>query len=69
MLAMYVDIEHKTWDTILLYMTFTYNAAVQEMMQLVYGRKPSMTLDTMLPIVAYEENLRVTVYLQCAKEA
>uniref|UniRef100_A0A224Z186 Tick transposon n=1 Tax=Rhipicephalus zambeziensis TaxID=60191 RepID=A0A224Z186_9ACAR len=28
MLAMYVDVEHKTWDAILPYVTFAYNTAV-----------------------------------------
>lgn len=31
MLAMYVNVKHKTWDAVLPYVTFTYNMAVQEM--------------------------------------
>ncbi|WP_316399454.1 DDE-type integrase/transposase/recombinase [Bradyrhizobium sp. 33ap4] len=54
MLAMYVDIEHKTWDEILPYVTFAYNTAIQETtgytpFHLVYGREPTTMLDAMLP--------------------
>ena len=73
MLAMYVDVEHKTWDAILPYVTFAYNTAVQETthmapFNLVYGRKPATTLDAMLPDVSDEENLDVATYLQRAEE-
>ncbi|XP_075726277.1 uncharacterized protein LOC142767923 [Rhipicephalus microplus] len=34
MLAMYVDVERKTWDVILSYVTFAYNTVVQEMTQI-----------------------------------
>ncbi|KAM7298120.1 DDE-type integrase/transposase/recombinase [Ixodes scapularis] len=30
MISMYVDVEHKTWDEVLPYVTFAYNTAVQE---------------------------------------
>lgn len=74
MLSMYVDVEHKTWDAILPYVTFAYNTAVQETTQispykLVYGRSPATTLDAMLPNVTDEENLDVSEYLQRAEEA
>ncbi|KAM7285125.1 DDE-type integrase/transposase/recombinase [Ixodes scapularis] len=44
MISMYVDVEHKTWDEVLPYVTFAYNTAVQETtgftpFQLVHGRK------------------------------
>ncbi|XP_072144216.1 uncharacterized protein conv [Dermacentor andersoni] len=74
MLAMYVDVEHKTWDAVLPYVTFAYNTAVQETTQitpfkLVYGRNPTTTLDAMLPHVTDEENVDVASYLQRAEEA
>lgn len=55
MLSMYVDVEHKTWDEILPYVTFAYNTAVQETTQLtpfelVYGRRVTTPLDAMLPV-------------------
>lgn len=54
MIAMYVDVEHRTWDQILPYVTFAYNTAVQETtgmspFQLVHGRKVTTMLDAMLP--------------------
>ncbi|KAM7284761.1 DDE-type integrase/transposase/recombinase [Ixodes scapularis] len=30
MISKYVDVEHKTWDEVLPYVTFAYNTAVQE---------------------------------------
>ncbi|KAK8771367.1 hypothetical protein V5799_025390 [Amblyomma americanum] len=74
MLSMYVDVEHKTWDAVLPYVTSAYNTAVQETTQitpfkLVYGRNPTTTLDAMLPNVTDEENLDVATYLQRAEEA
>lgn len=56
MLAMYVSVKRKTWDEILLYMTFVYNMAVPETTKitaykLVYGRSPATTLCAMLPNV------------------
>lgn len=60
MLAMYVNHEHKNWDAILLYVTFACNTEIQEATQmasfeLVYGRSPATTLDTMIPNVTDEE--------------
>ncbi|KAM7303262.1 DDE-type integrase/transposase/recombinase [Ixodes scapularis] len=54
MISMYVDVEHKTWDEVLPYVTFAYNTAVQETtgvtpFQLVHGRKVTTILDAMLP--------------------
>ncbi|KAM7290794.1 DDE-type integrase/transposase/recombinase [Ixodes scapularis] len=54
MISMYVDVEHKTWDEVLPYVTFAYNTAVQETtgvtpFQLVHGRKVTTMLDVMLP--------------------
>ncbi|KAM7282076.1 DDE-type integrase/transposase/recombinase [Ixodes scapularis] len=53
MISMYVDVEHKTWDDLLPYVTFAYNTAVQETtgvtpFQLVHGRKVTTMLDAML---------------------
>lgn len=65
-----------TWpsDAILPFVTFAYNTVAQETMQmspymLVYGRNTATMLDAMLPNVADEENLGVTVYTQRANEA
>ncbi|KAM7313144.1 DDE-type integrase/transposase/recombinase [Ixodes scapularis] len=54
MISMYVDVEHKTWDEVLPYVTFAYNTAVQEAtgvtpFQLVHGREVTTMLDAMLP--------------------
>uniref|UniRef100_A0A6G5ABD6 Putative polyprotein n=1 Tax=Rhipicephalus microplus TaxID=6941 RepID=A0A6G5ABD6_RHIMP len=54
MLSMYVDVEHKNWDTILPYITFAYNTAKQETTRmtpfsLVHGREVRTMLDAMLP--------------------
>ncbi|KAM7310060.1 DDE-type integrase/transposase/recombinase [Ixodes scapularis] len=54
MISMYVDVEHKTWDEVLPYVTFAYNTAVQETtgvtpFQLVHERKVTTMLDAMLP--------------------
>lgn len=62
MLAMYVDVRHKTWDEILPYVTFAYNTAVQETtrftpFRLVYGRDVQTMLDAMLPCAADDQLL------------
>lgn len=54
MLCMYVDVEHKNWEEILPYVTFTYNTAQQETtrmspFRLLYGREVTTMLDAMLP--------------------
>ncbi|KAM7287669.1 WAS/WASL-interacting protein family member 2-like [Ixodes scapularis] len=54
MISMHVDVDHKTWDEVLPYVTFAYNTAVQETtgvtpFQLVQGRKVTTMLDAMLP--------------------
>ena len=75
MLSMYVDVEHKTWDEILPYVTFAYNTAIQETTQmtpfeLVYGRQATTMLDAMLPHVDDDDlNADVQGYLQRAEEA
>ncbi|XP_037573115.1 uncharacterized protein LOC119455750 [Dermacentor silvarum] len=74
MLAMYVDVAHKTWDEILPYVTFAYNTAPQETTQmtpfeLVFGRQVATMLDAVLPHV--EDNIHADVagFLQRAEEA
>lgn len=72
MLSMNIDIEHKTWDAILPYVTFIYNVAVQEMTQvasykLVCRWSPATMLDTMLLVMTNEEDLGVASYLQLAR--
>ncbi|KAM7299240.1 DDE-type integrase/transposase/recombinase [Ixodes scapularis] len=54
MISMYVDVEHKTWDEVLPYITFAYNTAAQEKtgftpFELAHGRKVTTMLDAMLP--------------------
>lgn len=51
MISMYVKPDHTNWDTILPFVTFAYNTAVQRTTNyspffLVYGRAPSFVLDT-----------------------
>lgn len=72
-LTMLVDVEHKKWGTILSYVTFGYNTAMQETMhmaqfKLVYGSSLE-TIDAMLQTVTDEENVDVTTYLQQIDEA
>ncbi|GFY37547.1 transposon Ty3-I Gag-Pol polyprotein [Trichonephila inaurata madagascariensis] len=52
MLAMYVDVEQKTWDRILPFVTFAYNTARQDTTGftpfcLTFGREAETTLDAM----------------------
>lgn len=75
MLAMYVDVGHKTWDEVLPYVTFAYNTAPQETTQmtpfeLVFGRQVATMLDAMLPHVE-DDNIHADVasFLQRAEEA
>lgn len=54
MISMYINSDHSNWDTILPFVTFAYNTAVQTTtgfspFYLLYGRDPSSTLDTILP--------------------
>lgn len=51
MLSMYIRSDHTNWDTILPFVTFAYNTAIQSTTGyspffLVFGRQPSLTLDT-----------------------
>lgn len=51
MISMYIQPDHRNWDTILLSVTFAYNTAIQRTTGyspffLVYGRQPSFVLDT-----------------------
>ncbi|KAM7296833.1 retrovirus-related Pol polyprotein from transposon 297 [Ixodes scapularis] len=75
MVSMYVDVEHKTWDEVLLYVTFAYNTAVQEttgmtLFQLVHGRPVTMMLDAMLPHVPTDDgNDDAQLIAQRAEEA
>ncbi|XP_072143635.1 uncharacterized protein [Dermacentor andersoni] len=75
MLAMYIDVGHKTWDEVLPYVTFAYNTAPQETTQmtpfeLVFGRQVATMLDAVLPHVE-DDNIHADVagFLQCAEEA
>lgn len=75
MLAMYVDVGHKTWDEVLPYVTFAYNTAPQETTQmtpfeLVFARPASTMLDAMLPHVDDgSTHGDVANFLQRAEEA
>lgn len=60
MMAMYVDVEHRTWDEVLPFVTFAYNTAVQETtgfspFQLVHGRQVTTMLDAMLPLLPHDD--------------
>lgn len=53
MLSMYVDVDHRNWDSILPYVTFAYNTAAQETtrftpFRLVHGPDILTMLDSML---------------------
>lgn len=69
MLSIYIDVEHKTWDTIVPYVTLAYNATVQRTtyfthFQLVYGREAMKKLVAMLPHstgVDHEDYDRVSI--------
>lgn len=72
MLSMYVDVQQKTWDEILPYVTFAYNTATQETIRftpfrLVYGREVQTMLDAMLPFE--EEHLATPDAEQFAERA
>lgn len=54
MLAMYVSADHLDWDVTLPYVTFAYNSSRHDTAGyspffLLYGREPSLPLDTLLP--------------------
>lgn len=75
MLSMYVDVEHKTWDEVLPYVTFAYNTAVQETtnmtpFRLVHGREVTTMLDAMLPhLDDGNQQPDVHTFLHLAEEA
>lgn len=74
MISMYIDVEHKTWDEILPYVTFAYNTAVQETtgftpFRLLHGRNASTMLDAMLPHEPSEEESDALDFTQRAEEA
>lgn len=74
MLCMYVDVQHKTWDEILSYITFAYNTAPQETtgftpFRLVYGREATTTLDAMLPHFPDMIDADADIFAQRAEEA
>lgn len=53
MLSMYVDVDHRNWNSVLPYVTFAYNTAAQETtrfspFRLVHGREVLTMLDSML---------------------
>lgn len=55
MLSLYVDEDQKNWDSVLPFVTFAYNTAVQETTGyspyfLLHGHDPCTFLDTMLPL-------------------
>lgn len=54
MLACYISAHHDNWDTVLPYITFAYNSAMQSTtgfspFRLLYGRDPLCNIDTMFP--------------------
>uniref|UniRef100_UPI00292D4351 DDE-type integrase/transposase/recombinase n=1 Tax=Bradyrhizobium sp. 33ap4 TaxID=3061630 RepID=UPI00292D4351 len=74
MISMYIDVEHRTWDEILPYVTFAYNTAVQETtgftpFRLVHGRDASTMLDAMLPHEPNDEESDTLDFTQRAEEA
>lgn len=62
MLSFYVSSEHKNWDSLLPYLTFAYNSAVQSTtkfspFRLLYGHDPRSSIDTIFPYMAPSDNL------------
>lgn len=54
MLSVYTANTHSNWDTVLPFVTFAYNSAIQSTtgfspFYLLHGREPSTTLDTIIP--------------------
>lgn len=54
MLSMYVSAHHKDWDLTLPYVTFAYNSSRHDTagfspFYLLYGREPTLPLDTLMP--------------------
>lgn len=54
MLAFYISARHDNWDSVLPYVTYAYNTAVQSTTQfspfrLLYNREPLHTVDTLFP--------------------
>lgn len=54
MLSMYVSADHKDWDLTLPYVTFAYNSSRHDTagfspFYLLYGREPTLPLDTLMP--------------------
>lgn len=77
MISMYVDVEHRTWDDILPYVTFAYNTATQETtgfspFRLVHGREVITMLDAMLPhepeAYSYDDVQLVTQHAEEARQ-
>ncbi|XP_037519509.1 uncharacterized protein K02A2.6-like [Rhipicephalus sanguineus] len=74
MLAMYVDVEQKTWDDILLYVTLAYKTAPQEKTKVtpfepVFCSPVATILDAMLPHADHESmHADVAGFLQRAEE-
>lgn len=75
MLSMYADVEHRTWDAVLPYITFAYNTAQQETTRmtpftLLYGREATTMLDAMLlHDITDEYDISSQQFIQRAEEA
>lgn len=75
MLSMYSDVEHRTWDVVLRYITFAYNTAKQETTRitpftLLYGREVTTMLDAMLiHDPNYGDDSAAQQFVQRAEEA
>lgn len=59
-MAIYVDVDHRTWDELLLFATFAYNTAVQETtgfssFHLVHDRQVTTMLEAMLPLLPNDD--------------
>ena len=75
MLSMYVDVDHRNWDSVLPFVTFAYNTAVQETtgftpFRLLHGREVTTMLDVMLLPDAFATTTEnAAQYAQRAEEA
>lgn len=73
MLAFYVSADHDNWDSVLPYVTYAYNTAVQSTTQfspfrLLYNREPLHTVDTLFPFPPATTNVTLEEATSRAEE-
>lgn len=73
MLSMYVESDHKNWDSVLPFITYAFNTSKHEVTGyspffLLYARPPRYTLDTIFPFSSHD-NLCISETVCLAEEA